>query len=105
MATTEKTMGIKRKRSETYVADTGKEFELEDMSPSHLTNVITHHHRQLEALTSVYNCTPEDQRGFLLARMTALSETINTLAGELATRDPDKDGEQGTSRWEDRNGY
>lgn len=82
-------MAIKRKASATYIADTGKEFEVSEMADSHLLNVIAHHQKQVEALAVVYNRLQDTQRGYLTKRLETLAETINILGIELANRDPD----------------
>jgi hypothetical protein len=98
-------MGIKRKKSATYVADTGKEFELEDMTASHLLNVICHHLKQMEALEFVMQFANPPHH--LIKRKEYLRETVQALSEELQTRDPDEDHTVGrdTSKWEDRSGY
>ena len=93
-------MAIKRKQSATYLSDSGKEFEVDEMSPSHILNVICHHRKQVEGLERCLNLLPDN--GLLSKRLSSLDETIMILATELATRDPDKDGEQDTSKQEDR---
>lgn len=80
-------MGIKRKASATYIADTGKEFETTEMSDSHLLNTIGHHLKQLETLEFIERyVTPPHH---LKKRRQALEETIQILTEELATRDPE----------------
>lgn len=81
-------MGIKRKRHETYIADTGQEFELEDMTVSHILNVIAHHIKQRRVLLS---CPGELRNSNIDDRTARMDETINTLYGELASRDTDEE--------------
>jgi hypothetical protein len=88
-------MGIKNVRTATYVADTGKEFQLGDMSSSHLLNAIRHHQGQLEV---ILRCPGAENFPFLTKRETGLRDTITVLYSELAARDPDKDDEYATVR-------
>jgi hypothetical protein len=87
-------MGIKRKKSATYQADTGKEFEVSDMASSHILNVIGHHMRQVETLDFIERyASPPHHLG---SRKELLLETITILAEELQTRDPNNDYAVGT---------
>lgn len=88
-------MGIKNVRTATYVADTGKEFNLSEMTSSHLLNAIRHHQGQLEV---VLRCPGGENFPFLTKRETGLRDTITVLYEELASRDPDKDEELFSSR-------
>jgi len=84
-------MGIKKVRTATYISDSGKEFDLAEMTSSHILNVIIHHQKQLEA---VLRCPGfEDDYPFLFKREQSLRDTIAVLYAEIATRDPDKDEE------------
>jgi hypothetical protein len=88
-------MGIKNVRTATYVADTGKEFQLGDMTASHLLNAIRHHQGQLEV---VLRCPGGENFPFLTKRESELRDTITVLYEELCSRDPDKDDEYATVR-------
>lgn len=79
-------MGIQRKRALTYVADTGKKFDVSKMSASHLLNVITHHLKQVDTLDFVMQFVNPPHH--LLARKGDLLDTIRDLTEELAKRDP-----------------
>jgi hypothetical protein len=100
-------MAIKRIRTATYVADTGKEFEVTEMTASHLLNAIGHHLKQIESLDFIerYASPPHH----LLKRKEGLLETIQILAEELQTRSPDMDDDHRekyvNKKWEDRSGY
>jgi hypothetical protein len=100
-------MAIRRKRVATYIADTGKEFELADMSDSHLLNAICHHLKQIEALEHCerYASPPHHLR----KRRGALQQTVAVLVEELQTRDPDTEEERRKEiverKWENRYGY
>lgn len=95
-------MAIKRKASATYIADTGKEFEVSEMADSHLLNVIVHHHRQVQALEFIDRYTSPPHH--LKKRKDQLLETIQILTAELQTRDPDTEQERRTEivnrKWE-----
>ena len=88
-------MGIKNVRTATYVADTGKEFDLREMTSSHILNVIRHHQEQLGV---ILRCPGGENFPFLTKRETGLRETITILYSELAARDPDKDEEEDNHR-------
>jgi hypothetical protein len=88
-------MGIKNVRTATYIADTGKEYQLDEMTSSHILNVIAHHQKQLEAMGL---CPGFENFPFLIARDRGLRDTITVLYSELAARDPDKDDEITPSR-------
>lgn len=85
-------MAIKRKASATYVADTGKEYEVAEMADSHLLNTIAHHIKQIEALArcEAYVHPPHH----LKKRRELLEETVQILTEELAKRDPDTEQER-----------
>lgn len=89
-------MGIKNVRTATYVADTGKEFQLADMSSSHILNVIAHHSKQLEVLV---NCPGLGSLPFMVQREQDMRNTIAELYTELAKRDPSKDEEIAPKRF------
>ena len=81
-------MGIKKIKSCTYVSDTGQEFELEDMTPSHLMNVIAHHNKQMDGLLIAMGVVgPVEGSNLDLWRKEIMS-TIEALSNELSTRDP-----------------
>lgn len=95
-------MGIKNVRTATYVSDTGKEFNLCEMTASHLLNAIRHHRGQLDV---VLDCPGGENFPFLTKREAGLRDTITVLYSELAARDPSKDEEIiNSKRWTD-NGY
>lgn len=87
-------MGIK-KRNVVYVSDRGDEFELDQMEPSHLINVLKHHRAQRECLENII-----EMRGLakshthLGTRIKRLIETENALIDELMRRDPDEDDDE-----------
>lgn len=102
-------MAIRTKRNTTYIADTGKEFVIEEMTDSHLLNTIAHHVKQVEALANVYNRLDSSLRGHLMAKLEILNKTIEALGIELAMRDPNTEEERRQqyveNKWSDRNGY
>ena len=81
-------MGIKKIKSCTYVSDTGKEYELSDMAPSHLLNVINHHNKQMDALLIAIGQVGMTEPNYLQAWRENIMETITALSTELSTRDP-----------------
>ena len=81
-------MGIKKIKSCTYVSDTGKEYELSEMAPSHLLNVIAHHNKQMDGLLIALGLVGTTEGNYLPMWRDNLMETINALSFELATRDP-----------------
>jgi hypothetical protein len=85
-------MAIKRKASATYIADTGKEFEVSDMTDSHLLNAICHHLKQIDGLEvcEKYASPPHH----LIKRRELLQQTVQILAEELQTRDPDTEDQR-----------
>jgi hypothetical protein len=100
-------MAIKRIRTATYVADTGKEFEVTEMTDSHLLNAIGHHLKQIESLAAVDKYTNPPHH--LLKRKAGLEQTVIILTEELQTRDPDTEEDRRekyvNKKWEDRSGY
>lgn len=89
-------MGIKLTTRTVYRADSGKVFELENMSPSHILNVIHHHRNQVSSLVHLINAgydNPDTQ--LLMARLKMLEETLEALGKELARRDPVLDDNNG----------
>jgi hypothetical protein len=95
-------MGIKNVRTATYVSDTGKEFQLAEMTSSHIINVIAHHTKQLEALMG---CPQTICREYIDIRIADMRMTINELYIELATRAPSKDDEISPRSGGFRDGY
>lgn len=82
-------MGIKQ-RNFVYISDGGQEFELDDMTPSHLLNAIGHHRRQLDTVKFVLENFDFPNHA-LCVRAEALEQTIRALAEELYTRHPTDD--------------
>lgn len=100
-------MAIRTKSNTTYIADTGKEFVIEEMTDSHLLNCICHHMKQIDALEHCerYASPPH----YLGKRRELLLATVAALAEELQGRDPDTEEERRQkyveNKWSDRNGY
>lgn len=89
-------MGIKLITRTTYRADSGRVFELENMQPSHLLNVIHHHRNQVDSLVFLINAGYDDKdKQFLMSRLKALETTLEALGKELASRDPVLDDNNG----------
>lgn len=86
-------MGIKNVRKATYVSDTGKEFELCEMTSSHIINVIAHHQKQLGVLETIPVLTNLPEQENVNARIRDMRETIDELYRELVSRDPARDDE------------
>jgi len=97
-------MGIKNVRTATYVADTGKEFNLSDMTSSHLLNAIRHHQGQLEVLLKIPKLTNLPEQENIDTRISRMQETIDVLYQELTSRDPAKDDELAPARNFNRDG-
>jgi len=98
-------MGIKNVRTATYIADTGKEYQLDEMASSHILNVIAHHQKQVYALNQFPLLTNLPEQENIDARKANLLDTINELYRELATRHPDKDEEVPAARGFRDGGY
>jgi len=83
-------------RKPIYVSDRGEEFQLEEMEPSHLLNVIKHHRAQINTVDWVMDQLDKDKTDFtnLHYRRINLYNTIEALLQELATRDPKNDHEE-----------
>lgn len=71
-----------------YVSDRGQEFELSEMTASHLINAIAHHMKQVDVVDS---CLSVFNNDLLRRRLNNLNDTISTLKLELSKRDPDED--------------
>lgn len=83
-------------RKPIYVSDRGEEFQLEEMEPSHLLNVIKHHRAQINTVDWAMDQLDKDKTDFtnLHYRRINLYNTIEALLQELATRDPKNDHEE-----------
>ena len=83
-------------RKPIYVSDRGEEFQLEDMEPGHLLNVIKHHKAQMNTIDWAMEWSNKDVVEFtnLHHRRLNLYNTLEALVKELATRDPDNDHEE-----------
>ena len=66
----------------TYISDRGEQFDVSQMESSHLINVIKHHQGQVEALRQLSFASN------IIDRRRALEQVIDTLAAELAKREP-----------------
>ena len=85
-------MGIKKVRSCTYVSDTGQEFELSEMTSSHLLNVIAHHKKQLDGLHFTSSVVTGQMADEGRARWNdEVLDTIRVLSEELLSRHPDEE--------------
>ena len=71
-----------------YTADTGREFALDQMSSSHLLNVIAHHRRQYDTLKWILEKVHTDE---LANRKNDLANMMAMLISELAKRDHTQD--------------
>lgn len=83
-------------RKPIYISDRGEEFQLEEMEPSHLLNVIKHHRAQINTVDWAMDQLDKDKTDFtnLHYRRINLYNTIEALLQELATRDPKNDHEE-----------
>jgi hypothetical protein len=78
----------------TYTTERGQQVELKDMEPSFLLNEINHHNEQIATLSRMRNSPNSwsDQEAKNLAlRQAKITETVNALQNELASRDPTQD--------------
>ena len=86
----------KLRKKTVYISDRGQPFYVEDMTPSHMINSITHHKQQIATLEWVidnFRIGDGQKAEFLTERIELLTETVAVLVGELATRDPEEDPE------------
>lgn len=81
-------MGIKT-TGPVYLADSGKEFDVQHMQSSHLLNVLAHHRKQVIELEEIAGGSVSGE--FIARRLEGMNQTIRILQNELASRDPAED--------------